>query len=174
MTSTHCFRSQGHISNDSPSFLGINVMIGARASSVRSIIDETIQLSVKMCVADAVHDNTVNENVQTLQSRVSKLLEQLGSEIPSITDRAAVEKCVHLCRLAMDEIRADVLSVETETIVKSEFSTQSTVGELFIKINIDLCFLFPFVPSSTEMHFLSILLVVSPACRGTASHIKRL
>ncbi len=82
-----------------------------------------------MCIADAVHDNTVNENVQTLQRRVSKLLEQLGSEIPSIADRAAVETCVRLCRQAMDEIRADVLTVETEMIVKSEFSTQSTVGQ---------------------------------------------
>lgn len=80
-----------------------------------------------MCVADAVHDSTVNENVHRLQRTVSALLEQLSNEINLITDRASIEKCLKICTLAIEEIQADVLTVETEKVVKSEFSTQSTV-----------------------------------------------
>ena len=80
-----------------------------------------------MCVADAMHDKTVNENVHRLQSSVGGLLEQLSMAIISITDRASVEHCLRLCSQAIDDVQVDVLTVETERVVKSEFSTKSTV-----------------------------------------------
>ena len=110
------------------SFLNRSWLVGAEISSARYIVEETLQLSIKMCIADTIHDKTVNENVHRLQRVIGDLLEQLSSEIMGITDHASIEKCLLLCSQAIKEVQADVLTVETERVVKSEFSNKSTVN----------------------------------------------
>ena len=66
-------------------------------SSIQSIVEETTQLSIKMCLADAHHDKTVNENVHRLQASVGELLELLSGAIGNIADRATVDPCLKLC-----------------------------------------------------------------------------
>ncbi len=100
-------------------------------SKLRSIVDEATQLSIKMCIADAVHDNTIIENVQNLQSRSLHLLNILVGQLRNVQDRASLIKCQNTCKEVIQEVEKDVLAVETEMVCKAEFATKSTVTVCF-------------------------------------------
>ena len=119
-------------------FLDAQNLVGRQdnSSNLRAIIDDAIQLSIKMCIADAVHDNTVIENVQRLQSRSSHLLNILAGQLRIVQDRASLKTCQNTCQEVIQEVEKDVLAVETEMVCKSDFTTKSTVNNAF---NISFC-----------------------------------
>jgi hypothetical protein len=114
-------------STTEPTFLGINALLGGNNDSLRAIVEQATVLSIKMCVADAAHDNKVIENMQQLQSRGSNLLNELTEHIHNITDRASVEICKRTCKKAIEEMEKDILNVETEVMSRSDVSSKSTV-----------------------------------------------
>jgi hypothetical protein len=121
---------QEMLSNE-PADLGINTLVGRHgnfsSSSLRSIVDEAAQLSIKMCIADAIHDNTIIENVQDLQSRSLQLLNILAGQLRNIQDRASLKSCQDTCKEVIQEVEKEVLAVETEMVCKADFTTKSTV-----------------------------------------------
>ncbi len=84
-------------------------------------------LSIKMCVADAAHDNKIIENVQKLQARGLDLLNYLTEQIQIISNRTSVEICKRTCKKAIEEMEKDVLNVETEVMSKGDTLSKSTV-----------------------------------------------
>jgi hypothetical protein len=110
--------------------LGSNTLVGRQgnSSNLHETVDEAIQLSIKMCIADAVHDNTIIENVQNLLSRSLHLLSILAGQIHDIRDRVSLKKCQGTCNEIIQEVEKDILAVETEVVCQSEFATKSTVS----------------------------------------------
>jgi hypothetical protein len=93
-------------------------------------MEETIQLCKNMSIADAVHDNKIVENVQTLQNRSALLIEELQEKL-SEGPATDVEACLLLCNELSGEIEKDILHVATETFSKGKgFPTKSTVFSL--------------------------------------------
>jgi hypothetical protein len=111
------------------SFLGIGSLLGGSAS-LASILEETVQLSKSMSIADAVHDNKIVENVQGLKQRGSELIRELQDKL-GILDRSnasELDACLLCCSELYNEVDKDVLHVATETCTKGTgFSTKSTV-----------------------------------------------
>jgi hypothetical protein len=95
--------------------------------NLRSTVEEITQLSIKMCIADAVHDNTVVENVYGLQLQSLHLLNILAGQLRNIQDRASLQDCQNTCKEVIQEVEKDVLAVETEMVCQSTFTTKSTV-----------------------------------------------
>ncbi len=112
--------------------MGINSFIGG-VGSVTSILEETVQLSKSMIIADAVHDSKIVENVQGLQQRCGSLVRSLQDKLEFL-DRASpasVDECLLLCSDLFSELEKDILRVAIETCSKSTgFATKSTVPRL--------------------------------------------
>jgi hypothetical protein len=115
-------------SREQSSFLGINRLIQGSGNALDKIVDEAATLSIRMCVADAMHDNKIIQNVQRLQSRSLHLLENLSEQIKMISDSASVQHCKRLCKETMEEVDRDVLSIETEVLCKADSSSKATVS----------------------------------------------
>ncbi len=114
-------------SREQPSFLGINRLIQGSDNVLDKIVDEAANLSIRMCVADAMYDNKIINNVQRLQSRSLHLLEDLSEQIKIISDGVSVQQCKRMCKDIMDEVDRDVLSIETEVLCKGDSSSKATV-----------------------------------------------
>jgi hypothetical protein len=110
--------------------MGISTLVEKKDnfSDLRAIVEDATQLSIKMCIADAVHDNTIMENVQNLQSRSLDLLNILSGQLRNIQDRTSLKNCQDICNAAILELEKDVLAVETEMVCKADFATKSTVN----------------------------------------------
>jgi hypothetical protein len=98
-----------------------------KLNRLQRVLDETIKLSIKICVADAVHDNTIAEKVKNLQARSLPLMNLLTEQVQSITDRASMLRCKRTCEQLMEEVRMDVLSLPTDMPTDGVSSTRSTV-----------------------------------------------
>jgi hypothetical protein len=99
-----------------------------------------------MSIADAVHDNKIVENVQSLQQQSSVLIQELRDKL-EVLDRSSpleIDACLICCSELHNEVDKDVLRVATETCTKgSGFSTKSTVNLTFWKKIARLKFSFP-------------------------------
>jgi hypothetical protein len=120
--------------------------------SIHSLLEESERLSLKMFVADSIHDCTVRENVLRLQERATELVRQLATAIAAITDRASVEDCLRLCSQAMTEVHKE-MTVESEKGTKDDCPTISTVSRLhrgaISNVLIDGCFI---ISPSSMLH----------------------
>ena len=96
-----------------------------------SILEETVQLSKNMSIADAVHDNKIVENVQSLQQQSVVLTQELQGKLEYLDPASSesVDACLLLCSDLLNEVEKDVLHVTTETCSRGTgFATKSTVS----------------------------------------------
>ena len=112
-TNFHGFQKQGLLPSE-PSSQGANAITAEKFNRLQLVLDEAVKLSIKICVADAVHDNTIAERVKSLQSRALPLLNALAEQVRGITDHASVLRCRRSCERLMEEVQRDVLSTEAD------------------------------------------------------------
>ncbi len=106
----------------------INSLLGGKASSASSLVQEIVKLSQAMSVADAAHDDKIVDNALDLQANCAALLARLSAKLDVPLDERGLDACLSLCAELQRELERDVLSVATMTMAKSaDFSTKSTV-----------------------------------------------
>ncbi len=111
------------------SFLsGFDTLLRVNKDPLLPIVEEATTLCIQMCIADAMHDSKIIENVKNLQSKSLLMLNQLSEQIQNITDRASVEHCKRVCMKVIEEVERDVLAVETEVVSNTSASSRSTVN----------------------------------------------
>jgi hypothetical protein len=109
----------------------VNNFTEEKSNRLQLLLDEAVRLSIKICVADAVHDNMIAEKVKDLQSRSLPLLDALKEQVRNIPDRASALRCRRACEQLMEEVRRDVLSMEADLLSTSAGASanRATVSE---------------------------------------------
>ncbi len=111
-----------------PNFLGgFDTLLRVNKDPLLPIVEDVTSLCIQMCIADAMHDSKIIENVQNLQAHSLVMLSQLSDQIQNVTDRASVENCKRICMKVIEEVERDVLAVETEVVSSTNASPKSTV-----------------------------------------------
>jgi hypothetical protein len=116
--------NQAQVTSEGNSFLGFRNFLGSSPTSSESLVEEAAQLCKSMCIADAVHDLKIVDNVQNLQSRSMEYARALRANL----EQMEIEYSIQLCTDILNEMEKDILHVTTETCTKtSESVTKSTV-----------------------------------------------
>jgi hypothetical protein len=115
-----------------PSFFGgFETLLRGNKDPLLPIVEEVATLCIQMCIADAMHDSKIIENIQNLQSESLLMVNQLSEQIQNITDRASAEHCKRTCMKIIEKVESDVLSVKTEVVSNTNASSRSTVNCTF-------------------------------------------